>query len=258
MIFGAKIYKGTFKGERRFLLPQGSTFTRLASFFMSGRRLILFTTLLLAVALSSSTVVHAEKPQADDGFSKHSNSLFDGKSLAGWEGDKHWFRVEAEAIVAGNLNEKIPHNQFLCSAKPYGDFELRLEAKIVGPGQNAGIQFRSKRVAGGTEVSGYQADMGMAWKRPVWGALYDESRRRKMLQEPDPDVALKAVKQDDWNEIRIVARGAKIQIYVNGTQTIDYTEPDKSIDRSGVLGLQIHSGLATEAWYRNIRIRTFE
>ena len=192
---------------------------------------------------------------ADD-FLQNSVSLFDGQSLAGWEGNGQWFRVEDQAIVAGNLKKNIPHNEFLCTEKKYEDFDLRLEAKLVGEGQNAGIQFRSKRVPDSTEVSGYQADVGAAWDRLVWGAIYDESRRRKMLAEPDPELARRIVKPDQWNEVRVLCQGPRIQIFINGQRTVDFVETDADIPRSGIIGLQIHSGKPTEAWYRNIRIQS--
>ena len=200
-------------------------------------------------------VANACWAQEANDFQAKSLPLFDGESLAGWEGNAYWFRVEDEAIVAGRIDEKIPHNEFLCTTQNYDDFELRLQAKLVGAGQNAGIQFRSKRVPGGTEVSGYQADMGSAWDRPVWGALYDESRRNKMLAEPDPELATRLVKPNEWNEIRVICRGPKIQIFLNGEQTVDYTEEDESMPRHGVIGLQVHGGEPSEAWYRNLRIR---
>jgi hypothetical protein len=201
-----------------------------------------------AVALAVGTV-------AADEFSDQSLSLFDGESLAGWEGNAYWFRIEDGAIVAGRLDEKIPHNEFLCTTQNYDDFELRLEAKLVGQGKNAGIQIRSKRVPDSTEVSGYQADVGYVGSRSVWGALYDESRRRQMLVQTDQELAKRIVKPEDWNKIRIICQGPRIRIFVNGEQTVDYTEPDQDIRDYGVIGLQIHSGKPTEAWYRNIRIR---
>jgi hypothetical protein len=191
---------------------------------------------------------------ADD-FKKLSQPLFDGETTNGWEGNQHYFRVAEKSIVAGRLDEPIPHNEFLCTKQSYGDFELRLEAKLVGQGNNAGVQFRSQRVAGETEVSGYQADVGAAWDRPVWGALYDESRRNKMLAEPDPKLAKRLVKQGDWNELRVRCQGKHIEIFLNGKKTVDYTETDPNIPETGVIGLQIHSGKPTEAWYRNIRIQ---
>ncbi|TWU34229.1 3-keto-disaccharide hydrolase [Novipirellula artificiosorum] len=193
---------------------------------------------------------------AEDDFPLKSMSLFDGETLAGWEGNAYWFRVEDEAIVAGRLDEKIPHNEFLCTTRPFGDFELRLEAKLIGDVKNAGVQFRTKRIPGDTEVAGYQADMGELGGKPIWGALYDESRRRKFLVEVSPELEKKIVKQDGWNEIRVRCEGPRIQIFINGTQTVDYTEADPGIPQTGVIGLQIHSGPPTEAWYRKLRIRS--
>lgn len=215
----------------------------------------LFLPLIAAVWVLVS--VHGGTGSAAEGddFQQHSLPLFDGESIAGWEGNAYWFRIEGDAIVAGRLDEKIPHNEFLCTTQKYDDFELRLEAKLIGPGQNAGIQFRSKRVPGTTEVSGYQADIGSAGERPVWGALYDESRRNKMLVEPDPDQIARLLKKEDWNHYRVICRGPKIEIYLNGEKTVDYTETDPSIPRHGVIGLQIHGGAPSEAWYRNLRIR---
>lgn len=182
--------------------------------------------------------------------------LFDGKSLAGWEGNEKTFRVENGAIVAGSLAEAIPHNEFLCTAKEYGDFELRLEAKLEGKGENAGVQFRSKRVPDHHEVSGYQCDMGRAWDRSVWGALYDESRRNKMLAEPDAEISAKAARDaGEWNEFVIRCEGPTVQIWLNGVQTVDYGEKDGGIARAGVIGLQIHGGEPARASYRNIRIK---
>jgi hypothetical protein len=193
----------------------------------------------------------AQEPNAEAGF----RSLFDGKTLAGWEGDDHWFRVEGGTIVAGSLKETIPHNYFLCTEKAYGDFELRLEIRLIGEGQNAGVQFRSRRVPQSTEVSGYQADAGIAWNVPVWGGIYDESRRNKMLVMPNAEKIGTVVCKDDWNQMRVIAVGPKIQVFINDVLSSDYTEADDKIDRTGIIGLQIHSGPATEASYRNVRIK---
>ncbi len=103
-------------------------------------------------------VAVAQSPAPESGFTP----LFDGKSLQGWEGDANWFRVDDGAIVAGSASETIPNNFFLATTEQYEDFELRLEAKLVGAGQNAGVQFRTQRIPNHHEVSGYQADMGTA------------------------------------------------------------------------------------------------
>ncbi|MCA9219240.1 MAG: DUF1080 domain-containing protein [Planctomycetales bacterium] len=91
-------------------------------------------------------------------------AIFDGESFAGWEGNLDWFRVEDKAVVAGTMKKPIPRNEFLCTEREYGDFELTLKAKLLGDGANAGIQFRTKRIPNHHEVSGYQCDMGVVSK----------------------------------------------------------------------------------------------
>lgn len=187
----------------------------------------------------------------DEGFV----ALFDGRLLSGWEGDGTWFRVDEGAIVAGDLDRPIPHNYFLATTRTFEDFELRLEVKAVGPGANGGVQFRSRRVPNSSEVSGYQADVGGVADRLVWGSLYDESRRNRFLQEADAAKVTAAAKPDDWNDYRIRCVGPKIELFINGVKTVDYTETDDSIPRSGVIAVQVHSGPPVEIWYRKLRIK---
>jgi len=183
-------------------------------------------------------------------------SLFDGKSLAGWEGNTKVFRVEDGAIIAGSHTEKIAHNEFLASKEEFGDFELRLKARLMGKGQNAGVQFRSQRIENHFEMIGYQCDMGtMGQGLSIWGALYDESRRRKFLAEPDQAKINTVLKNNDWNDLVVRCEGPHIQIWVNGVATVDYIEPDGEIPRRGRLGLQIHGGEPAEVAYKDIRIK---
>jgi hypothetical protein len=185
-------------------------------------------------------------------FADQPVSLFDGKSFDGWEGDtKKTFRIEEGAIVGGNLKENVPRNEFLCTTKEYGDFELRLKFKVLGKGANAGVQIRSRRIPDHHEMIGYQADLGQGW----YGSLYDESRRKTMLAEADPKVVAEAVKPDDWNDYKIRCEGKRIQLWINGRQTVDFTEPDDAIEQRGLIGLQIHGGPPSEAWYKDIVIQ---
>jgi hypothetical protein len=177
--------------------------------------------------------------------------LFDGRSFEGWEGNLKVFRVEDGAIVGGTLRERIARNEFLCTKQEYGDFELRLKFKLLGEGANGGAQFRSRRIPNHHEVKGYQADLGDGW----WGSLYDESRRNKILAAADPAVIKKVLEHDDWNDYTIRCQGPRIQLSINGHETVDYTEPEGAIEQTGVIGLQIHAGKPSEAWYKDIRIK---
>lgn len=208
----------------------------------------------------------------DREFDLRSRSLFDGEILAGFEGDASWFRIEDGCIVAGRLDQPIPKNQFLATTEKFDNFDLRLEVRMRGQGRNAGVQFRSRRPGSRDDVPahemiGYQADVGEMQTRSIWGALYDESRRRRMLVLPEPpfdvpwtkpknadDDQTNAPEQTEWVKMRIVCYGPRIQISLNGTRTVDYLETDDDIPEVGVIGLQIHSGKPAEAWYRNLRI----
>ncbi|MBU60997.1 MAG: hypothetical protein CMI26_00690 [Opitutae bacterium] len=196
----------------------------------------------------------SELQPIDKGFTP----LFDGKSLKGWEGKKKFFRVQDGTIIAGFIDARIPNNEFLASEKEYANFELRFDAKLVGQGNNAGVQFRSQRIRNSHEMIGYQCDIGGWSKGTIWGFLYDESRRRKMLAEAPQDELKKQVNpKGEWNKLIVRAEGPRIQIWLNGYQTVDFTEADKDIPLKGRLGLQIHSGPPAECHYRNLRIKKF-
>lgn len=176
--------------------------------------------------------------------------LFDGKSLKGWEGDLSIFRIENGAIVGGSLKAALPRNQFLCTQQEFSDFVLRVKFKLLGdPARaNAGIQIRSRRIPNSNEVSGYQADIGQKY----WGALYDEGRRWKVLAAPKWEDVQAIIKHEDWNEYVIRAEGRQIKLELNGQTTVNYTEPDEQLEQRGCICLQIHSGPASEAWYKDI------
>ena len=88
----------------------------------------------------------------------------------------------------------------------------------------------------------------------VWGCLYDESRRAKFLAEANRKALTKVLKPTDWNEYVIRCEGPRIQLWLNGLQAVDYTEADETIPQTGLIALQIHSGPASEVWYKDIEI----
>ena len=196
----------------------------------------LFLTLLLASVASAQT------------------PLTDGKTFDGWEGDttKQW-RIEDGAFTSGALDKKQARNDYLATKKEFGDFELTLKWKLQGTEGfvNGGVHFRSKRVPKGTEVSGFQADLGAGYD----GALYDHLRRSKVIQRPSKEVLEKARKPTgEWNDYRIRAEGSRIQIWLNGVQTVDYTETDPSVETTGIIAIQIHGNSNAIVSYKDIAI----
>ncbi len=186
-------------------------------------------------------------------FAGEPYSLADG-SFNGWEGDTTTtWRIEEGAFTAGSVDKNQPRNEFLCTKKEFGDFDLTLKWKLQGTEGfvNGGVQFRTKRIPNHHEVSGYQADLGAGYD----GALYDESRRNKMLAQPAKDVVEKARKPlGEWNTYRIRAEGPRIQIWLNGVQTVDFTETEKDIPRTGIIAVQIHGDAKSQVWYKDIVI----
>jgi Domain of Unknown Function (DUF1080) len=176
-------------------------------------------------------------------------SLFDGSTLAGWEGNPAFFRVEGGAIVGGTRTSLIPQNEFLCTTQEFDDFVVRVQFWL-DHGVNSGVQLRSKRIPGSSEVIGYQADLGDGW----WGALYDESRRNRALVRPDFAVE-QVLDREGWNDYEILAEGRRIRLVFNQRPTIDYTETEPEIEQRGRLCLQIHSGPPGEVRFRNIMLK---
>lgn len=180
--------------------------------------------------------------------------LFDGKTFEGWEGDTATtWRIEDGCLTAGSLDKKQPRNEFLSTKKDYANFELKFKCKLKGDPAtgfiNTGVQIRSERHPDGHEMIGYQADIG---DPKYWGALYDESRRKKMLVEPDMAKLEPVLKRGDWNEFTVKCEGPRIQIWVNGVQTVDYTEEDKTIPLTGKIGVQIHGNGNTQVWFKDL------
>jgi hypothetical protein len=207
-----------------------------------------FVGLAFLLAVGQGSAAAADETDAESS----ATVLFDGKTLNGWDGDRQWFRVEGGAIVGGSLTQKIPHNFFLSTQRPYADFELTLEFRLTGSGTNAGVQIRSQRIPDHHEMIGYQADLGQNY----WGALYDESRRNRILAAPSREALDKVLKPEDWNTYRIRCEGRRIQLWINDLQTVDYTEADESLEQRGLIALQIHGGPPGEVRYRKLKIRS--
>jgi hypothetical protein len=179
--------------------------------------------------------------------------LFDGRTLEGWEGAPQVWRVRDGVIVGGSMDGN-PRNEFLATTRPYSNFLLRLEYKLVGTEGfvNGGVQFRSVRVAKpSNEMSGYQADIGAGYS----GCLYDESRRNRFLARA-PEALIKRVeKPGDWNLYEVHCEGARVRIVLNGEPMVDFTEKDAAVKAAeGLIALQIHGSSKAEISFRNITI----
>jgi hypothetical protein len=202
--------------------------------------------------------------------------MFDGASLAGWEGDKEFWKVEGGLLVGESTAAKpLPANTFLIWTKAQpADFELKADFKISAG--NTGVQYRSERAPdiGPFVLKGYQADIDFAnqWT----GQLYEE-RGRAFLALPGqatatrgdkpqivgsvtPADALKAaINVGGWNTIHIIARGDLVVHAINGKVSAVFVDGDKAKrPAKGFIGLQLHAGPPMRAEFRNLGIRVIE
>lgn len=182
-------------------------------------------------------------------------SLFDGKTLDGWEFDPKVWRVEDGVITGGSRTEKVPKNFFISTKKSFQNFELQLTIKCSGDPKtgliNSGIQIRSIRVPGGAHVAGYQVDCGDTW----FGKIYDEFRRRAVIAEPvDAEKLAEVVDVFGWNDYRIRAEGPRIRVWINDVLATDYTEENPNVALDGVIAPQVHGGGVALVEFKDVTI----
>jgi len=196
----------------------------------------------LAAVLALLSCSASASPQAEDGWT----SLFDGKTLNGWVARGGGvFSVDQGSVLG--LTGSGAYG-WLCSEKSYGDFILEVDTKIEGTG-NSGVQVRS-RIDAKDLMTGYQFDLDRT--RPSSGRLYDEARRKLLQDVPLRPEARNALKQDEWNTMKMECVGDRLRSWVNGVPIVDYRD---AMDLDGILALQVHSGKDTRIRFRNLRLK---
>lgn len=64
-----------------------------------------------------------------------------------------------------------------------------------------------------------------------------------------------SLKQGDWNDYLIIAKGNHLQQFVNGKQTVDVTDKTTVGAKSGIIALQIHRGPPMQVWFKDIKLK---
>ena len=219
-------------------------------------------------------------------------SIFDGKTLTGWDGDPAYWRVEN-----GNLTGEITPatllktNSFIIwrGGQP-GNFEFTGEFMIT-QGGNSGINYRSDQLPDVPfALRGYQADID--GKNNYTGQNYEERKRTTLayrgqkttipaytgLATPEgiranvknnawsgltvtgslgsADSLKTLIKPEDWNTVHLVVKGNRLQHYINGVLMSDVTDDDTVNGKaSGLLGVQVHVGPPMKVQYRNLMLK---
>ena len=251
----------------------------------AGRRLLgaaMAAAFLVAPALQAQTgapsgggrgggVYPEYEPDDDAGFVP----IFDGKSLAGWDGDTTFWRAENGAITGETTPQKVVKtNSFLIwRGGVVRDFELKVEFRISGT--NSGIQYRSVELpdVGKWVLKGYQADIDFGGE--YLGNIHDERGRKpghvvlakrgmvtRISEGPkyktlgsiaDSTLLRGVVNVNGWNRYHIIARGPVLMQIINGQlMAVTIDEDTKNAVPEGLLGFQMHVGPPFKIEYRNI------
>jgi hypothetical protein len=217
----------------------------------------------LSIALAPATI------RAED-----FRTIFDGKSLEGWKAlDMSYWSVRDGAITGQSTPEHpCKSNQFMVwQGGEVADFELKLKFRVTGNGGNSGVQFRSVIRPDGLAV-GYQADIYQSGG--YLGGVCDEIHTRKgpeLLSANGKKTVIDATGKrtttdlgpeakmrppGEWNDYRIIARGQRIILEINGVTSTDLTDQEEGhFDLAGSLSLQLRSGEPMTVQFKEILIR---
>lgn len=197
---------------------------------------------------------------ADDGW----KTLFDGKTLNGWT-------RAARGVAEYDVREGAIHgvtvegseNTFLASNEEFGDFELQFEVKVHNQ-LNSGVQIRSREQTkeDGNEGRFFGPQVEIEASPGQSGYIYGEATGLGWLSEAPKNKSHSHshIKNDEWNKYRVVAKGARIQTWINGQKVADLTHDGiYKTHPKGKIGLQVHgikrgTGPFDVSW-RNIRIK---
>ena len=211
-------------------------------------------------------------------------SLFNGEDLSGWvvkakpedQGKNFWF-VNDGYIEANSLGRGDHDYIWLYTEKEYGDFEIKYQFQAFreSPG-NSGIQVRSRYDEETYWLNGPQIDIHPPgfWRS---GMMWDETRGNQRWIFPDiPDGewvdSTMAIADHDlyfeedevWNEMRVKARGTKIEAWLNGHKITDYEgagtldntlHKNLNVGEKGHIALQIHTGDELKIRFKDIYIK---
>lgn len=226
-------------------------------------RLIIWQLALALLIGVTATTARAE----DDGF----KTIFDGKTLEGWDGKADFWSVEDGAITGRTTKEKPTNgNTFIIyKGGEVGDFELHLKYKIVGG--NSGIQYRSAD-KGNNVIHGYQADFeagdtysGILYEEGGRGILCQRSKKVEIGEDGKKtetsgaatnEEIVKSIKKEDWNDYVVIAKGNHLIHKINGLTTAEVIDNQKDKAKAtGVLALQLHAGPPMTVQFKDIKIK---
>jgi hypothetical protein len=230
--------------------------------------------LVLTVFCICAAARAAEPEQAPpEGFV----TIFDGRSLDGWSGDRAIWSVQDGAITGRTTADtKLKENNFLIWKDQLEDFELRLKFRLENG--NSGIYYRALRRAPGDSyrdpVVGTQADFDATGR---WTGVIMEYLLRDVLAERgqrvvidqagakrvagsvgEPAELLQVVKPQAWNDYTVIADGGRVVLKINGVTMCELDDRDPRRLVRGWLALQVHVGPPMCVQFKDLYLRSLD
>jgi type 1 glutamine amidotransferase len=216
---------------------------------------------------------HVPGTQPAPGLEPGFFSLFDGKTLDGWDGDRTIWSVQDGAITGETKADTgLKENNFLIWKDQVENFELRLKFRLEGG--NSGIYYHAQtRRPGqtlGDPLVGTQADFdasgrwtGVIMEYLLRGVLaergqkvvIDEQGKKQVTPIGDPAELLKALKVQDWNDYTVIAKGGRVVLQINGVTMCELDDRDPKRLVHGWLAVQVHVGPPMRVQFKDVYLR---
>ncbi|MCK4880092.1 MAG: DUF1080 domain-containing protein [Bacteroidales bacterium] len=173
-------------------------------------------------------------------------SLFDGKSLEGWECDPVEQAPDWKA-VGGELLGENPEKEgsIIWTTTSFRDFELELEYITLTDDYDTGIFIRGLT---------HQVQIGISrsLQKDMTACIY--APKDELGSYPgQTDKVVDIHKIGEWNHLKVIVTGKRIQTILNGEPMVDYT--GIALVDEGPIGLQLHGGVHMSVKFRNIKVR---
>ena len=190
------------------------------------------TALLLAISVCSFAVAQEAPETKKEEQEAKWISLFDGKTMDGWE--KVGKKDSVWEVKDGALCGSGPKSMLVYSKSAYKNFRYRVEVKINDNG-NSGVYFRTPPKP--TFRDGYEAQVNCTHKDPIrTGSLYGFCHVYEQHVEPDAWSTYEIEVRDDvWRERELT----RIKVTVDGKELYEYLDFAKSWGE-GHFGFQQH------------------
>jgi hypothetical protein len=184
--------------------------------------------------------------------SETATRLFNGRDLAGWEGQTKYWSV-TNGTVRGANDDAVAASTYLFTKKSYRNFRLLLEAKQTRnekfpPTMHSAVAALGEKFEDQGDAFGFKGPLLMFCHD--WG-IWDMHRRDRIYPTNQPQDVMwqhPSEKIGDWNRIEMLVVGNRIRVVNNGELIVDFTDKSEML-KASPLGLQLHSNKQPQEYF---------